>query len=425
MNKQNRKPTKYDLVLGGNNPPPIDGVVLGGIEGVEKRLSSKNFEAKLAAVTEALKYGDKGIELIIDTLEDSSEEFQYAAAKILKQQESLDAKQALFDYDPYLFFTTLKDWNHVIYNPEVGISDPINNAYIVRLDSFIRESRVAQWNGGERVVRQTFYKVDTFKALLATPQAKEITALSCQINDWNDRYENREFGIFLEAICDAAQQLPNLKALFIGDGDPEDNMFRKSYLDVFDITPILEAYPNLEVLQVCGKFSDYPFECEGLKHDCLKTLIIETADLSDYNLEEICCLDLPELEYLEIWLGRRMRRNEVDSLSSILNYNSFPNLKYLGLKSGEDSDLVAQAIIDSPILKHLSVLDLSMGTLTDAGVEPLLNCPEIEQLDTLDISNNAVSEEAIGFLSEIIYNLIADNQANTPYDSYRYSTLHE
>ncbi|EAZ90318.1 hypothetical protein CY0110_04316, partial [Crocosphaera chwakensis CCY0110] len=72
---EDKKPRGYDLVLGGNNPPPIDGVVLGGIESVEKRLSSNNFEAKLVAVTEALKYGDEGIELIIDTLEDSSENF--------------------------------------------------------------------------------------------------------------------------------------------------------------------------------------------------------------------------------------------------------------------------------------------------------------------------------------------------------------
>ncbi|EAZ88363.1 hypothetical protein CY0110_04323, partial [Crocosphaera chwakensis CCY0110] len=181
---------------------------------------------------------------------------------------------------------------------------------------------------------------------------------------------------------------------------------------------------NLEVLQIRGRFTEYPLEYESFGHENLKTLIIETADLSDYNLDEICSSDLPSLEYLEIWLGRQLE-DEVDSLSSILNYDSFPNLKYLGLKSGEQSDRLAQAIVNSPILEHLYVLDLSMGTLTDTGVEALLNCPEIEQLDTLDISYNAVSEGAIGFLSELDINLIADNQAEDPYYSDRYSTLHE
>lgn len=80
MNEQ-RKPKEYDAVLGGNNLPPVDGVVLGGIEGVKSRLSSSDFEARLAAVTEALKYGDDGIELVINFLPTTSEEFRYAAVR--------------------------------------------------------------------------------------------------------------------------------------------------------------------------------------------------------------------------------------------------------------------------------------------------------------------------------------------------------
>ncbi|MBC1270526.1 formylglycine-generating enzyme family protein, partial [Trichormus variabilis FSR] len=32
------QPREYDVVLGEQNLPPIDGVVLGGIEGVKHRL---------------------------------------------------------------------------------------------------------------------------------------------------------------------------------------------------------------------------------------------------------------------------------------------------------------------------------------------------------------------------------------------------
>ena len=34
MNDELKQPQSYDLVLGCNNPPPTNGLVLGGIEGV-------------------------------------------------------------------------------------------------------------------------------------------------------------------------------------------------------------------------------------------------------------------------------------------------------------------------------------------------------------------------------------------------------
>lgn len=254
---------------------------------------------------------------------------------------------------------------------------------------------------------------------MQNPQVSRVEALICRLEHdyWN---EHEQFKLLLEAICAAKEKLLNLKALFIGDWG--EHQFRKSKIDVLGIRKLLEAYPNLEVLQVRGRFSEYSLECGGLRHKNLKTLIIETADLNNYNLTEIGIIDLPKLEYLEIWLGRQAG---VENLGFILTHDSFPNLKYLGLKSGEQTDKIAQAIINAPVLKHLSVLDLSMGTLTDNGVEALLNCPEIEQLHTLDISYNAVSEGAIAYLSELSCNLIADNQAGDPYYGHRYSALYE
>ena len=410
MNDKLREPTEYDLVLGGDNPPPVDGLVLGGIAGVERRLFSQQFATKLDAVTEALKYDDEGIGLVIYALQKSSEEFRHAAARILKQQGNLDAKQALLDYNTYLFFTTLKDWKSQKAYPEVKIHNHKNAAYIIECKKAIKIR--ARRNSKKH------FRIEGLSNLLENRQVDKLEALIFKI----DCEDNQAFKICTKAICDANEQFLNLKALFIGDS--EENMFRKSYLNIFDIRPILEAYPNLEVLQVRGCFCGYPLECEDSQHKNLKTLIIETADISDRNLSQICNLDLPALEYLEIWLGRQVR-DEVKSLDRILNEDPFPWLKYLGLKSGEQSDRIAQAIVNSPVLKHLYVLDLSLGTLTDTGVEALLNCPEIEQLDTLDISYNAVSEGAIACLSALDINLIANNQANDPYYGHRYSTLHE
>ncbi len=37
MNDKSKQPRQYDLVLGENNPPPTDGLVLGGINGLTLR----------------------------------------------------------------------------------------------------------------------------------------------------------------------------------------------------------------------------------------------------------------------------------------------------------------------------------------------------------------------------------------------------
>ncbi len=58
MNDEDKKPREYDLVLGGNNPP-LNALVLGGIEGVKLRFSkAKSDEDKIAALKDALKYGE-------------------------------------------------------------------------------------------------------------------------------------------------------------------------------------------------------------------------------------------------------------------------------------------------------------------------------------------------------------------------------
>lgn len=38
MSENPNQPRVYDVVLGGQAPPPVEGVVLGGLEGVKSRL---------------------------------------------------------------------------------------------------------------------------------------------------------------------------------------------------------------------------------------------------------------------------------------------------------------------------------------------------------------------------------------------------
>ena len=58
-------PREYDAVKGGENLPPGDAVILGGIEGVKHRFGNSDLEVRIAALKEAWNYGYKGLELII------------------------------------------------------------------------------------------------------------------------------------------------------------------------------------------------------------------------------------------------------------------------------------------------------------------------------------------------------------------------
>lgn len=124
------QPRDFDAVLGKGVVPPEGGVVLGGLEGVKNRLKSSNIEVQTAALTDALNYGDTGFDLLIEALQDSSEQVRHFAAKLLKRDE-IKEKQALLKHDPWLFFTKLEDWKIENFNPCIGITDTKNTAYLV------------------------------------------------------------------------------------------------------------------------------------------------------------------------------------------------------------------------------------------------------------------------------------------------------
>ncbi len=93
------QPRSDDVVLGGAAPIPVGGVVLGGLEGVKRRLAAAAAaEQRVAALKEALKYGEAGLELVMLGLEDESQQVQYAASSLLAAQDSPKVKQRLRNY---------------------------------------------------------------------------------------------------------------------------------------------------------------------------------------------------------------------------------------------------------------------------------------------------------------------------------------
>ena len=90
-----QQPREYDAVLGGNSPSLEGAAVLGGIEGVKLRLKNPDVKVRIAALEQALNYGEQGLDLVIAGLKDESWDIQNAAYLILNKRTETKIKQIL------------------------------------------------------------------------------------------------------------------------------------------------------------------------------------------------------------------------------------------------------------------------------------------------------------------------------------------
>jgi hypothetical protein len=379
------QPRVFDAVIGGQVPPPVESVVLGGLEGVKHRLKSPVVESRVAAVSEALKYGEAGLDLVIAALSDESKRVRRSAYRLLRLRIESKVQQALREYKPWNLnervringyptehVTTFANRRVEEFNPITGITDPVGTAYA------IRSRNIHRYNQQE-------YSTDKLSSLLFDSQATKLEALVIGLWDGN----------IVDQLVAAKDRLKSLNAIFIGDilsSECEISSIHES-----NISPILTAYPHLEVLQVrCGSGLCF----SPLQHKYLEALLIETDGLSSSTISQICALDLPELEHLELWLGEKNYGGDssVEDLTPILFDGVFSNLTYLGLRNSQYSDEIAHAMVESPLIHTIRVLDLSMGTLSDKGAEVLLNSPPVQKLQILNLSGSYLSSEKTALL---------------------------
>src|ERR687885_2402616 len=97
------QPRTDDAVLGGTAPSPVGCVVLGGLEGVKRRLAAAAIEQRLAALQDALQYGEAGLELVMLGLEDKSWQVQHSAFSLVTAQDLPKVKQRLRNLLPFEF----------------------------------------------------------------------------------------------------------------------------------------------------------------------------------------------------------------------------------------------------------------------------------------------------------------------------------
>lgn len=101
MPENPNQPKAFDAVKGGQASAPFSSAILGGIECVRSRLASAVKEQRIAALYEALKYGEEGLDLVIYALKDESEQVEIAAYLLLRERTEPKAKQALRGYNPW------------------------------------------------------------------------------------------------------------------------------------------------------------------------------------------------------------------------------------------------------------------------------------------------------------------------------------
>jgi hypothetical protein len=75
-----------DAVLGGQSPPPVNAVVLGGLEGVKQRLLSESDQVKIAALKDALKYGTAGLKLLEHIIQTETGPMRWMAYKLVLER---------------------------------------------------------------------------------------------------------------------------------------------------------------------------------------------------------------------------------------------------------------------------------------------------------------------------------------------------
>ncbi|WP_310425662.1 hypothetical protein [Chamaesiphon sp. VAR_48_metabat_135_sub] len=338
-------PHESDLVLGGQNPPPINAAVLGGEAGKKQKLQYKQAFAK-----ENKFWCD----------------FEYLNGL------------------PNSHANIFADRQVVNFEAGMEIINPQNNAY-----SF-----------------HEYYGSDTFESkwfsVLESPCTNEIEALVFGIADWDmelisvianakDKLENLK-AIFIGDIEDSECMISSLPCY--GDISP--------ILESYDRLEFLQMRCNQGRNARTGEklYEGFRF-CQTLRHDKLKILRIESSGLNHQTLLDINQLKLPSLEYLELWLGSPEygANSSIEDLIPMISSEKFSQLKYLGFKNCDYTDDIAFALAKSPFLENLIELDLSMGTLGNDGLLALLNSPAIEYLDTLNISENFITR---GFIENIL-----------------------
>lgn len=232
--------------------------------------------------------------------------------------------------------------------------------------------------------------IPNLEHFLASEAAPEASALV--IGAWHGDDSECTPEAVVQLLATRKARLPNLAAIYVGDITSEENEI--SWIKQCDLSPLLTAFPKLQLLRARGGQS---LELSSLKHKALRGLALETGGMDVGVIRSICMSDLPELEFLELWLGTDEYggNSTVADLQPLLSGKLFPKLKYLGLRNCQHVDDVAGVVVNSPLMERIETLDLSLGVLTDEGAKALLKLPASSTVKRLNLHFNYLSAEMV------------------------------
>jgi hypothetical protein len=234
---------------------------------------------------------------------------------------------------------------------------------------------------------------EVFEQFLSRVDTSRLTALV--IGYWDASYDTGAVDP-VEVLAKAADRLPSLRALFLGDITPEEQEI--SWIEHSDITPLFTAFPHLERLEVRGGggqgLHDDMLRMDAVQSDVLKVLRFESGGLPANVVRAVASSELPNLERLELWLGVRDYGGDatVADLAPILSGERLPALRHLGLRNSAFQDEIAAAVAGAPVVAGLESLDLSLGGLSDEGAEALLSGQPLTHLTWLDLHFHSLSD---------------------------------
>ncbi|MEL6186516.1 MAG: STM4015 family protein [Myxococcota bacterium] len=220
-------------------------------------------------------------------------------------------------------------------------------------------------------------------------QDAALKARALVLGSWASEMYEVSSSAAVKKLTDAADKLSSLEGIFVGDIIQEEN--EMSWIKQSDVSPLLGAFPQLQLLRVRGG--------EGLalteaRHPGLRALALETGGMDASVVRSVLGGDFPSLEYLELWLGTEEYGGtcSVEDLQPLLAGRKFPKLRYLGLRNCDFVDDIAPVVVNSPLLERIQTLDLSLGTLSDVGGQALLKLSSAPSLERLDLSHHFMTK---------------------------------
>lgn len=209
------------------------------------------------------------------------------------------------------------------FDPAVGVEEPESTCYRLRIT----------WDNEDDEM------TDLLAKFAEHGNAPKVTELI--IGAWSTEMFDEGPEETVAKLIEIAPRLANLEALMFGDITYEESEI--SWIENMNLAPLVHAYPNLKEFRARGGNS---LELDGLEHDKLEKLVLETGGMSAKTINDAVNAKCPEMKHFEIWLGVEDYGfdGSVHNVRPVLTGSVFPKLEYLGLRNAYITDDIAVAL---------------------------------------------------------------------------------